>query len=61
LHRIVRVDAALEHLNGERDDVAVRLSLVSDKDDPDLAQIEGLRRKLKSLNLKIAHHLLDQQ
>ena len=60
MSRLARSDAALDVLNGERDDIAIQISLLAHAETPDAAALTELRRKLDMIERRISNYRPDE-
>jgi len=56
MNRAARTDAALNALNEERDDLAIKISLLADAETPDPVRLAVLRQKLNMLEHRISRY-----
>lgn len=56
MSRLPRTDQTLDALNGERDHLAIRISLLGDSETPDRAQLAALREELAALERQISKY-----
>jgi chorismate mutase len=52
------VDRALIDLRDQRTDLAIRIGLIKDRDQPDIIELFELRRELELLDHRIAPHAI---
>jgi hypothetical protein len=56
MNRAARTDAVLNALNEERDDLAIKISLLADAETPDTDRLAVLRQKLNMLEHRISRY-----